>query len=249
MAVKIVRRTIQVNGQMIAYQIAGAGDPIILVHGLSGSTRWWVRNVPALAQHYSVYLIDLPGFGAMRRAYPHFVLNNAGGWLLAWMKAVGIQQAHFIGHSMGGYICIKIAAQHPEVMRRLVLAAPAGIPYEHSVYGYFLPLVEAVRYTTPSFLPTLIYDGLRAGPRTLLRAAQQLLAADMRADLKAIGVPTLLIWGENDTLVPPGMGEILHKEITYSHLLRFPKAGHIVMYDQAQEFNKAVLDFLQGKST
>ncbi len=129
---RITRRTISVSGQTIYYQVAGTGDPIILVHGLSGSTRWWVRNVPAFAQQYTVYLIDLPGFGAMR-SYSHFVLNQASAWLLAWMKAVEIEQAHFVGHSMGGYICINLAAQHPEVMRRLVLAAPAGVPYVHSV--------------------------------------------------------------------------------------------------------------------
>jgi pimeloyl-ACP methyl ester carboxylesterase len=241
---RITRRTIRVSGQTIYYQVAGAGDPIILVHGLSGSTRWWVRNVPALAQQYTVYLIDLPGFGSMRRSHQHFVLNQAAAWLLSWMKAVEIEQAHFIGHSMGGYICTKIAAQHPEVVRLLVLAAPAGVPYVQSVREYFLPLLEGIRFTTPSFLPTLLYDGLRAGPLTLLQAAQQLLTADVRADLKLIRAPTLLIWGEKDTLVPPTMGDILHNEIANSRLLLLPEAGHIVMYDQAQEFNQAVLEFL-----
>ncbi len=112
---------------------------------------------------------------------------------------------------------------------------------------YFLPLLEGIRFTTPSFLPTLVYDGLRAGPLTLLRAAQQLLTADVRADLKALCTPTLLIWGVRDTLVPPSMGDILHNEIANSRLLLLPKAGHIVMYDQAQEFNQAVLAFLNGK--
>jgi pimeloyl-ACP methyl ester carboxylesterase len=244
---KIAKQTIQVKGQQIAYQVAGRGDPVILVHGLSGSTRWWGRNVPTLSQRYSVYLIDLPGFGAMRRARPTFALNQAAAWLLDWMDAVGIKQAHFIGHSMGGYICIKIAAQHPKAVRRLVLVAPAGVPYLHTIGDYFLPILGTFRYTTPSFLPTLFYDGMRAGPRTLLRAAQQLLAADVQADLQAIRAPTLLIWGENDTLVPPAMGEILRAEIANARLLRLSKAGHIVMFDQADEFNKAVLDFLAGK--
>jgi pimeloyl-ACP methyl ester carboxylesterase len=243
---RIARRTIRIGEQNIYYQVAGTGDPLILVHGLSGSTRWWVRNVPALAQQYTAYLIDLPGFGTMRRAHRHFVLNQAADWLLAWMKAVGIEQAHFIGHSMGGYICIKIAAQHPEMLRRLVLVAPAGIPYEHSVYGYFLPILEAIRYMAPSFLPTLVYDGIRAGPRTLLRAAQELLAEDVRADLKTIRMPTLLIWGEHDMLVPPTMGKILQEKIPNAHLLLLSKAGHVVMYDQAQKFNKAVLEFLKS---
>ena len=55
--------------------MAGQGEPVVLVHGFSGSTRWWSRNIPALAERYSVYLLDLPGFGAMRRR--RFVLAEA----------------------------------------------------------------------------------------------------------------------------------------------------------------------------
>ena len=78
------------GGYSVRYEIAGRGEPVVLVHGLSGSTRWWSRNIPALAERYSVYLLDLldlPGFGAMRR---RFVLAEAASWLSDWMGAVGL---------------------------------------------------------------------------------------------------------------------------------------------------------------
>lgn len=93
-----------VGGHRVRYEVVGEGEPVVLVHGLSGSTRWWARNTAALATEYQVYLVDLPGFGAMRRLRRRFVLAEAASWLSAWMEAVGLQSAHLVGHSMGGYV-------------------------------------------------------------------------------------------------------------------------------------------------
>lgn len=232
---------------MVHYRVVGQGEPIILIHGLSGSSRWWVRNVPSLAEHYRVYLIDLPGFGTMHRFHARFVLDEVSSWVMLWMKAVGISRANLIGHSMGGYICIWIAAHQPEVVDHLVLVSPAGIPRIRSLLGYAIPLVVALRYLTPSFFPILLYDALRAGPLTLLRAAQDLLTKDVRDCLHSIVAPTLLIWGEDDTLVPPSLGDILHQEIAHSQFMALKKAGHVGMFDQPQRFNAAVLTFLAEK--
>jgi len=245
-AFKIEKRTITVGGYPVHYKVVGRGEPAILVHGLSASTFWWNRNIPALASRYTLYLVDLPGFGAMRRSRQRLVLSQAASWLLSWMQAVGISQAHLIGHSMGGCICIRLAARHPEVVRRLVLFAPAGVPTGRSLAGYLIPLLVAIRYTTFRFLPILFYDGLRAGLLTILRATQDLLTQDVREDLPSITAPTLLIWGECDPLVPPVFANIVHKAITNSHLLLVKRAGHIVMYDQAQVCNEAMLAFLAG---
>ncbi|MGH2493402.1 MAG: alpha/beta fold hydrolase [Ktedonobacteraceae bacterium] len=245
--IKITRRKIQVGQQTIYYQVAGEGEPIILIHGLSASSRWWVRNIPALAKHYRVYPLDLPGFGIMRRYRQRFVLDELASGIVAWMDAVGIEQAHLVGHSMGGYICLRMAAQHPERIKSLVLVSPAGVPHVHSVYGYTIPLLVAFRYFKPSFFYILISDALRAGPRTLLHAAQDLLTKDIRDCLPDVAAPTLLIWGEHDSLVPPVFGIILRHKIKDARLLILKKAGHVVMFDQAEQFNAAVLAFLDGK--
>ncbi len=118
---------IEVNGHPIRYRVAGQGQPVVLVHGLSGSTRSWTRNVPASAERYRVYLVDLPGFGAMRHLRRQFVLSEAASWLRGWMVAVGLKRAHLVGHSMGGYVCPRLAASEPGVVRRLVLVSPAGL--------------------------------------------------------------------------------------------------------------------------
>ncbi len=245
--VKISLHTVQVGRYTVRYQIAGEGEPIVLVHGLSGSTLWWRRNVPGLAQHYKVYLVDLPGFGARSRKRGHFVLQQAGDWLLAWMDAIGLKQTHLIGHSMGGYICMWIAAHRPDVVLRLVLVDPAFKAQARSVLGYSGPLLGAARYLTPRFFPILAYDSLRADPITLLRATRDLISLDMSEEIKMITEPVLLIWGENDTLVPPSLGPMLREALPNARLLTLNHAAHVAMFDQPRQFNAAVNTFLRGE--
>ena len=243
----IATRDVEVCGLRVRYQVVGSGEPVILVHGLSGSSRWWMRNIPVLAPHYQLYLVDLPGFGAMRRHRRHFVLTEAAAWLLAWMEALDLHQTHVIGHSMGGYISARLAAARPSAVRRLVLVAPAGTPAGRSLPGYFIPLLLSGRYAAPRFLPVLLYDTLRAGPRTVLRAGMALLAEDLRVHLEAITAPTLLVWGEYDPLVPHSIAEVLCREIRDSRLLILKGAGHVPMFDRPREFNAAILRFLAGE--
>lgn len=79
-------RVVEIENVRVGYQVLGEGEPLILVHGLSGSTRWWVRNVQALAQHNRVYLVDLPGFGTMHRMHSRFALIREAQWLVTWMN-------------------------------------------------------------------------------------------------------------------------------------------------------------------
>ena len=173
---------------------------------------------------------------------------QAASWLSTWMEAVGLETAHLVGHSMGGYVCVRLAERGPEAVRRLVLVAPAGVPAGRSMFGYLSPLLSAARYATPHFLPVLLHDALRMGPVTLWRAARDLLAEDVRGDLRRIEAPTLLIWGENDPLVPPAVGAILREEIPDSRLFVLHRAAHVPMFDRPDEFNAALLAFLTGDS-
>ncbi len=246
----LMQRVARVAGTDVHYRVAGQGEPVVLVHGLSGSTHWWIRNLPALAGSYTVYLVDLPGFGAMSRAPDQLMLSEMAAWLLQWMDAVHLERIRLIGHSMGGAIAVQCAAQRPGAITQLVLAAPAAIPVGHpTLLSYVPPLVEAVKAMTPSFLPILAYDALRAGPRTLLRMSRDLLTHDLRDELRQITAPTLLIWGRRDSLVPPSLGHMMRQELAHAELHILDRAGHVLMYDRPETFNKTVLAFFAGRPT
>ena len=234
------------HGQRVRYQVTGCGEPVVLVHGLAGSARWWRRNVAALARHHTVYLVNLPGFGSFRRYGLRFTLAEGADWLGAWIEAAGIGPCHVVAHSMGGYLTIRLAAGRPELVRRLVLVAPAVIAGSRPIRAYPLALVAAGLAASPSFLPLLALDSLRAGPLTILRAAGRLLSDDVRAELEAVSAPTLLVWGSRDPLVPPALGPQVRGALRDGTLLVLPGAGHVPNYDRPRQFNEATLAFLAG---
>jgi pimeloyl-ACP methyl ester carboxylesterase len=102
------------------------------------------------------------------------------------------------------------------------------VPAERSMRGHVVSLLLALRYATPAFMPVLVRDALRMGPSTLWRAARDLLAEDIREDLRNVESPTLLVWGEKDPLVPPAVGNLLREEVPNSRLLLAFLAGESV---------------------
>lgn len=225
------------------YRVAGTGPPLVLVHGFSGSSSWWRRNIRGLAARHRVYALDLAGFG---RSWPkhRFTLERAVAEIIAWMDAMGLSRADFCGHSMGGQICMRLAAAHPDRVRRLVLVDAAGLP----LHARLLPLawrgLRSSGHTHFRFAPTVMTTALQAGPLILWSALRDLLADDVREALARITAPTLIVWGEQDVLVPLEFGQALQLGIPHSRLAVVPGAGHNVMYECPAHFNALVLDFL-----
>src|SRR4051794_24468254 len=109
------------------------------------------------------------------RHYPGgFVLKDAAAWLRDWMLSLDLPDVHLVGHSMGGYISLRLAAHSPQMVKSLMLIDPAGVPTSRSTLGHFLPLVQESLLASPAFLLLLLRDSLRSGPGTLWRTARAL---------------------------------------------------------------------------
>lgn len=233
----------KVGSATISFEVAGTGPPVVLVHGLSGSSRWWQRNIGALTPHRQVFVIDLIGFGASRTPQP-FVLAEAADYLARWMDQLDLERASLVGHSMGGLIVAELAADAPDRVDRLVLVNPAALPFEAHLISHAWSLMRELRSISPSFLPVLMADAMRAGPLTLWRAASGLLLADMRQKLSQIRARTLAVWGERDALVPLGLARQLADYLRYEELVVIKGAGHVPMWDCPRAFNRVLTEFL-----
>ena len=240
--VEIIKQQVKVGPLTVHYEVAGEGPAVVLIHGLSGSGRWWAYNVPVLAQQYQVYNVDLVGFGRSRGQ--RLVLREAAGWFKEWLNTVGITEAHLVGHSMGGYIAMEVAVTWPALVRRLVLVDALVLPIGPGLLRPALGLARAVRYMNLSFLPVLVGDLLRAGPRTMLRATQEVLSADLSDRLGAVQAKTMVIWGEKDTLLDLEFGRKLAERLARACFVCVEGAGHNPMWDRPQRFNELLLDFL-----
>ncbi|HEX9370113.1 MAG TPA: alpha/beta hydrolase [Roseiflexaceae bacterium] len=242
-AVRIEQRRIQVGHAKIAYQVAGDGPPLVLIHGLSGSSRWWERNILALAERFRVHVVDLIGFGASTARHP-FVLKHSPVYLAAWMDRLGIPQAHVVGHSMGGVIAADLAADFPDRVDRLVLVDAAMFVAQQDPLAHALGVIREFGIHQPRFLPILLGDAFQAGVGTLSRAAVELLTTDITPKLQQIQAPTLVVWGERDAITPLDAGRRLCGALPNGRLVIVEGAGHNPMWECPSAFNRVVADFV-----
>lgn len=241
----VERGRIKCGGVELHYLAVGRGQPVVLVHGLSASTQWWRKTLPALAPRYRVYALDLAGFGGSQGGQS-FVLREAANQLITFLDVLEIEKAHLVGHSMGGFIVADLAAHHPERVERLALVDAAALPFENGLMSQGLGLALIALKIPPSFWPVLLNDAYRAGPRTLWRAINDLLAADIARDLGRIEADTLVVWGQQDRLVPLSLGRELARRLHHARLEIIAGAAHNPMIERPTEFNRLLLEFLQS---
>ena len=266
-------------GDRISYVHAGSGPPVILIHGLGGSTMVWQRNIEFLAQHYSVYAIDMPGHGYSSNPSLGYGLEAASKYLAAFMDAVGISKAAIVGSSAGGLVAMHFALNHPERVSKLVIVDAAGLGKELATFLKLLstpllgeliarPSVGSMR----ALLRALIYDqskvplGLAEEMAEVRRLPGRKLALlkylrfganlfGQKQDvmqisvLPKVSVPTLVIWGRNDFLMPPSHGEKASKAIPGARLHVFDSCGHWPQMEKSDEFNKLLHEFLASDAS
>lgn len=226
------------------YEVFGNGPPLLLVHGLGASQRWWARNVPVLAQYFTVYTVDLIGFGRSCRGNQRFVLTEAATVLHNWLLEQRLTNVSLVGHSMGGRIGVELAVDYPGSVSRLVLVDSPVLPFGRGYLRQLLGMVEALWVVPLDLLPLLIVDTLRTGFLTTLQIGCELMQHDIVQKLAQLQRPTLVIWGARDTIVPQRMGRQLATQLEQDRFVALPSVGHVPMWEQPDAFNQLVLAFL-----
>jgi pimeloyl-ACP methyl ester carboxylesterase len=208
--------------------------PIVFLHGLSASSRWW-RAVLPLLDGRRARLLDLPRFG--RRFRP----DGATGWLAAQIEDEA--PVVLVGHSMGGLVCARLAAERPELVHALVLIAPAGAPELRSLASYAQGLARTFLSARPGLLRTIAEDALRTGPEALLHGALFATSAGFTGEVTA---PTLLIWGARDRLMPVELADDWQRAIPGARVEVIEDAAHVPMVETPSAFAEHLLNFLDG---
>lgn len=226
----------------------GSGRDVVLLHGLSGSCRWWRFTTPALTRRYAVHIPELVGFGGSRRPGRQPNVPELADVMGEWLRVMRLEDIALVGHSMGGQIAVHIAAEH-HMPERLVLVSASGLPREWTLRdaGRFVARALPPRsWGAPTFVPTIAVDALRAGPRALLLATRHLLSDDVTDLLPRLKCPTLLVWGELDPLVPLEHGRAMFEAIGDARFVVLRDAAHNPMADRPAEFNRVLLEFLDA---
>lgn len=237
-----VRRQIATEAGLARYVEVGDGPPVVLLHGLDGSSRWWAPTLTALATRFRCLALEFVSFDRWRER-GRVALPQSGAFVAAWLAALGIARADLVGHSMGGYTACQLAIDHPALVGRLALVAPAVATLSGDSLRDLVRFAPFLGSIAPGFAPTLLTDTLRTGPLRWLRSTVELARA-APLELERIAAPTLLLWGEYDPLVPSANAAPLLARIPGARLTVLPAARHVPMYEAPVACNAALAEFL-----
>ncbi len=259
----------------VSYVDQGEGPPILLVHGLGGSWRNWLENIPFLADGHRVVALDLPGFGLSPMPDEPITMAAYGDLILRFADAVGLgPETYLVGHSMGGFISTEAVTTVPERFARLTLVSAAGISFvaisgprksvTAAIVKMMIPFAasQISRNMVRKRLRVASFAGVIAHPSmigqeilwelgsyatlsspALFEAAYALGGYDNRESLGSIEIPTQIIWGQQDRLVPVGAAYSYERRIPDSELSLVDDCGHMVQLERPARFNAEITRF------
>jgi pimeloyl-ACP methyl ester carboxylesterase len=248
-----------INGCKIRYWRAGRGEPVLFLHDGGGVTEW-APFMEQLAQNFDVIVPEHPGFG--HSEHPEWLdsMADMAYYYLDLLAQLRLSNVHLAGASLGGWLAAEVAVRSCHDLRSLTLVAPAGLQVKGVPKGdVFLWSPEKLTrslYHDPAFAEVRLSQALSDDDQRIvlgnrMTAAKlawqpRLCNPDLHKWLHRISVPTLLVWGENDIVIPPVYGKAFAEFIPQAKLVTLPRAGHLPHIEQHSSFVGAFQDFVAG---
>lgn len=256
---------------LVEYHVGGEGEPLLLVHGLGGSAGNWVEVLPELVRRYRVIAVDLPGHAGSESLPKGATMDDFAAATAVVLDAEGVDRAVVAGHSLGGLVALRLARLRPELVRGLLLVAPAGIATASRMVEALVIATATIRpgravapfrhrwadrvwYRRALFRPWFVSDAVALTPRAthgLLSdqprhtntkvAGRAMIVDDPRQDLPEIACPVVILWGARDAQLP------LEDAFEYARRLRaklrlVADCGHLVIVERP----RVVVDALEA---
>jgi pimeloyl-ACP methyl ester carboxylesterase len=265
---RVILPQVKVKGVNIAYEERGTGKPVILLHGWNSSSKQWLHNLKALAPRFRAIAPDLPGFGDSEESelFP-YTLDDMASFLEELRQALFLPSFCLVGHSMGGCISLRYSTLYGDNLDKLVLVST---PTRTSSMGLRarLPGVEGVlsmtyRLRSENVLKWMFYRGLympeeqdldfvhanikaasRISKHVLLETTRMVRRISLEEDLRSVGVPTLVVFGDRDRSVSTAEVERQRSMLPKSYIAVITASDHSPPYERPDMFNRLVLDFL-----
>lgn len=267
-------RRARLDGAEVNYVEMGKGEPIVFVHGLSGCWQNWLENIPYFSRERRVIALDLPGFGASPMPSWTPGVEAYGRMLHEFCDRLDISSGALVGNSMGGFVAAEAATNGPERFDHLVLVSAAGIlntwnPHARATvtawaWKTFAPTVKRlaraivshprsrqltlapfVRY--PNRLRAdLLWEQIAGGAACegFGEVLRSVITHDIRERLEGFELPTLIVWGQSDRVIPVSAALSYHRRIAGSRLEIFERTGHVPQLERPLRFNTVLDDFL-----
>jgi pimeloyl-ACP methyl ester carboxylesterase len=245
---------LDVRGTRVQLFMDGDGPPVLFLHGAGGGG--WSPGLALLACRYRVYAPTHPGFGASDLREEWDTMEDYVFHYLDLLDTLGLAKVHLLGQSLGGWMAAEFAVAHDHRLHSLVLLSAAGlhVPEAPMADLFLLPPEELLRLMwadprrapepPPPSLELMITQARQRATVARLAWNPYFHNPKLPARLGRIRVPTLVVWGENDGLIPPAHGARYRELIPGAELVLIPDCGHIALREQPERAAAAILAFL-----
>jgi len=263
-----------VAGRRVRYVDMGEGAPLVLLHGTGGAWQSWLLNLEGLAERLRVIAIDLPGFGQSDPLPPAPDMSAYAASIAALLDQLGLDRVSILGHSLGGVAAMRFAFEHPQRTASMILLDGGGVemkaPRLRMVVGslfvinYLMarPAVVRALVRRPRLRRAAMAGFVRdpaiataalahemmsifASPG-LINALMSSARDDVGEHAERVTAPTLLLWGDEDPVVPISVAHKLAARLPQARLTTFPGVGHCPMLEQPARFNELVADWIDA---
>ena len=243
-------------------EVEGSGDPVIMLHGLGGTSNTFCPQVIGLGGRYRTIRPDLPGSGRSPLAGSLTIQSMVDAVVRA-AKAVGAERAHFVGHSMGTIVCQHIAEQHPELVRSLALFGPIHQPPEPARKGLADRAAKARNEGMPGIADQIVQVTLSGDTKSNAPVAVALvrefiirqdaegyarnceaLAAAQPANLDRIKCPVRLVTGDEDPVAPASNARTMAERLSDARVTILNRCGHWSTIERPQDCNQVLKELL-----
>ena len=251
------RHMVDLNDLRLSILEAGTGDPIIFVHGVVTTSNIFPKYVAAYSPEFRGIAVDLRGYGDSEKPATGFTIDHFSHDLIKLADALHIDKAVWVGVSMGGMILQRLALDHPERVRALVLVSTTdgamildediptiGAPRDYKDVSKNM-IVESFPEDTPSRTYQPLLDRIRTWNATVIREALTSMSHfNVHGQLSRITVPTLIMVGAKDGVATPTIAKGIQAQIPGSQLVEF-NTGHFMMAEDPEKFGAVLGEFLK----
>lgn len=237
----------------------GTGEPLVLLHGLFGA----MSNFSGLIEHFRNHnRVIVPLLPLLDMDILHTSVGGLSKYVHKFLEALDLKGVHLLGNSLGGHVALVYTLKHPERIRSLILTGSSGL-FENGMgdsyprrgdYEY-IKNKTALTFYDPAIATKELVDEVYSITNNRLKVikiialAKSAIRNNLGTELNKIQAPTLLVWGNNDTITPPFVGQEFNKLIPNSELYFIDKCGHAPMMEVPEEFNKILQAFLTKLKT
>jgi pimeloyl-ACP methyl ester carboxylesterase len=253
-------KTIKIDGRDVHYYTAGQGEPLVVIHGGGGDARTWRSNIAELSEKYTVYAPDLPGYGGSQPLDGNYYIPELSAFLGSFASNLGLESFYLVGHSMGGGVALDYALKSPHKIKKLVLVSSLCLGREiafwvrlmsipgllRSLGALTISLLKGIKWLAErlnpvEFILPLSPASVTVGGNITTLKHQSVVLENRLAE---IAVPTLLVWGSRDPIVPVKHAYQAAKVIPDCRVKVFENRGHNVHRDELEEFSSTLTGFL-----